>query len=49
MRVALIQMRSGTDIAANLAEAERLIREAAEQGARFIATPETTHLVQKDA
>jgi deaminated glutathione amidase len=49
MRVALIQMRSGTDIAANLADAERLIREAAAQGAGFIATPETTHLVQKDA
>lgn len=49
MRVALIQMRSGTDIPANLADAARLIREAAGQGANFIATPETTHLVQKDA
>lgn len=49
MRIALIQMRSGTDIAANLSAAERLIRDAAGQGAAFIATPETTHLVQKDA
>jgi len=49
MRVALIQMRSGTEVSANLADAEGLIREAAEQGASFIATPETTHLVQKDA
>jgi len=49
MRVALIQMRSGIEVAANLADAERLIREAAAQGASFISTPETTHLVQKDA
>ncbi len=48
MRIALIQMRSGTDIAANLEDAARRIREAAGQGAEFIATPETTHLVQKD-
>ena len=49
MRIALIQMRSGTEVEANLADAERLIREAAARGADFIATPETTHLVQKDA
>lgn len=47
--IALIQMRSGTDPARNLAEAEAMIREAAAAGARFVATPETTHLVQKDA
>tara|TARA_R110000868_G_scaffold68551_8_gene202648 strand:+ start:15036 stop:15878 length:843 start_codon:yes stop_codon:yes gene_type:complete len=46
---ALIQMRSGTDPAANLAMACDLIRQAAAQGASLIATPETTHLVQKDA
>lgn len=46
---ALIQMRSGIDPAANLAMACDLIREAAGQGATLIATPETTHLVQKDA
>ncbi|WP_417494725.1 carbon-nitrogen hydrolase family protein [Maricaulis sp.] len=46
---ALIQMRSGIDPAANLAMASDLIRQAAAQGARLIATPETTHLVQKDA
>tara|TARA_R110002095_G_scaffold147282_2_gene127429 strand:+ start:1248 stop:2090 length:843 start_codon:yes stop_codon:yes gene_type:complete len=46
---ALIQMRSGIDPAANLAMACDLIRQAAAQGASLIATPETTHLVQKDA
>ena len=47
--VALVQMRSGCDPKANLEDATRLIREAAATGARFVATPETTHLVQKDA
>jgi predicted amidohydrolase len=47
--VALIQMRSGTDPAANLEIALAQIRAAAGEGASFIATPETTHLVQKDA
>lgn len=46
---ALIQMRSGIDPAVNLAVASDLIRQAAAQGATLIATPETTHLVQKDA
>lgn len=47
--IALVQMRSGVDPAANIEAASGLVREAAAQGARFIATPETTHLVQKDA
>ena len=46
---ALIQMRSGIDPAVNLAMACDLIRQAAARGATLIATPETTHLVQKDA
>ncbi len=46
---ALIQMRSGIDPVANLAMACDLIRQAAAQGAKLIATPEATHLVQKDA
>ena len=49
MRTALIQMRSGIDPKANLAASEALIREAAGAGAQLVATPETTHLVQKDA
>ena len=47
--IALVQMRSGIDPAANIEDATRLIREAAATGARLVATPETTHLVQKDA
>jgi predicted amidohydrolase len=47
-KIALIQMRSGIDPARNIDDAEAMIREAAANGARFIATPETTHLVQRD-
>lgn len=49
MKLGLVQMRSGIDPAANLRAAEALIRQAAGEGARLVATPETTHLVQKDA
>lgn len=46
IKVACIQMNSGPEIEANLAEAEIYIREAARQGAEFIATPENTcHMV----
>ena len=47
--IALVQMRSGIDPAANIDDAIRLIREAAATGAQLVATPETTHLVQKNA
>jgi len=40
-KVAAIQMTSGTSVAANLAEAERLIREAAAGGAGLVVLPET--------
>ena len=46
--VALVQMRSGTDVAANVADAEALITDAARNGARYIQTPEMTGLVQRD-
>jgi len=49
MRVACVQMRSGTDIGPNLDEAERFIREAASKGATFICTPEMTHILQRSA
>ena len=45
LTAACIQMRSGTEPAANLAAATALIREAAGKGARFIATPEMTNLL----
>lgn len=45
-RVALIQLTSGPDIAGNLRVAERMIRDAAADGADFILTPENTcHMV----
>ncbi len=49
MRAACIQLRSGTDIAANIRVAEALIRKAASSGAQLIATPEMTHIVQRSA
>lgn len=42
VKAACIQMNSGPEIPENLAAAERLIRNAAGQGAQFIATPENT-------
>jgi len=47
MNIAAIQMRSGVHISANLETAEALIRSAANDGARFIATPEMTHILQR--
>ena len=47
MRIAAIQMRSGTDLEANLEAAGALIRRAADGGASFIATPEMTHILQR--
>ena len=40
-------MCSGIDIAANIAAASELVREAAAGGAAFIATPEMTHFMQR--
>jgi len=42
LRVALVQLRSGIDPAANRAAALPFLREAAASGARLIATPECT-------
>lgn len=44
MKIALVQLDSGGEVEANLAEAERLIVLAASQGAELIATPEVMHL-----
>lgn len=44
---AVIQMRSGRDIAANVAAASDLIREAAAAGATYVQTPEMTNLLEK--
>lgn len=44
-RAAVIQMCSGTDVDANLASAERLIGDAAGEGARLVALPENFALM----
>ncbi|MEH6693806.1 MAG: carbon-nitrogen hydrolase family protein [Hyphomonas sp.] len=45
IRAACVQMRSGTEVAGNIASATALVRQAAEAGAVFIATPEMTNLL----
>ena len=47
-RAACVQLRSGDDVAANIRDASALIRQAAAQGAQFIATPENTTLMAPD-
>lgn len=47
-RAALVQMRSGRDMARNAVDAEGLIRAAAGQGAGFISTPEMTNIIEPD-
>ena len=42
IRVAALQMRSGTEPKANLAAFEELVREAAGQGAKYVQSPEMT-------
>lgn len=46
-RAAAIQMRTGLDVAANVADVERLIRQAAAEGADYILTPEMTTLLDR--
>lgn len=46
LHVACVQLRTGRDMNRNIAEAGALITQAAEAGATFIATPETTHLME---
>jgi predicted amidohydrolase len=47
IRVACVQMRSGTDVAENIRAADVLIRKAALEGADLIATPEMTTLLDR--
>ncbi|MCC6598130.1 MAG: carbon-nitrogen hydrolase family protein [Alphaproteobacteria bacterium] len=47
LKVACVQMTSGPDIHSNLQVAEKLIREAAAQGARLVATPENTDQMRR--
>ena len=48
VRAALVQMRSGRDMARNLADAGDLIRQAGDRGARFVTTPEMTNILEPD-
>jgi predicted amidohydrolase len=48
LRVAAIQFRSGIDAEANRAAATPLLREAANAGARLVATPEMTVRLDRD-
>jgi len=45
LRAALIQLNSSDDPEANLADTERLIRQAAAEGAQLLLTPEVTNIV----
>jgi predicted amidohydrolase len=45
-RAALVQLRSGREIAPNVAAAEYLIRAAAAEGAQYVQTPENTPLME---
>jgi predicted amidohydrolase len=47
-KAACVQLRSSDDVAENITETVRLVREAAARGARFIATPENTTLMAPD-
>jgi predicted amidohydrolase len=47
-KVAAVQMRSGTSPERNAAELDRLVREAAGQGARYVQTPEMTGALVRD-
>ncbi len=46
-RVALVQLRSGRDPAANLVTVEAMVREAAGRGATYVQTPEMTNLLER--
>lgn len=48
MKVAAIQMRSGTSPERNAVEMERLVREAAALGAAYVQTPEMTGAIVRD-
>ena len=48
LKIACVQMRSGTDISANIADMEGFIREAASKGACYVQTPEMTGILQKN-
>ena len=48
MRVGLVQMTSTDDVEANLAQAERLARDAASRGAEFVCLPENFAYLRRE-
>jgi len=48
LRVACVQITAGRDVAANIETVSGLIRQAAAAGARLVATPEMTSLMERD-
>jgi predicted amidohydrolase len=48
MKVAAVQMRSGTSPERNAADMERMVREAVRQGAAYVQTPEVTGAMVRD-
>ncbi len=49
VRAAVIQTNSSDDVAANTAQAERLARQAADEGATLIVLPEKWNVIDTDA
>jgi predicted amidohydrolase len=47
-KAAAVQMRTGVSVAANVAAADALIREAAAAGADYVLTPEMTTILDRD-
>jgi predicted amidohydrolase len=47
-KAAAIQMRSGADPEKNAVDFERMVREAASNGARYVQTPEMTNAIVRD-
>jgi predicted amidohydrolase len=47
-KAAAVQMRSGVDVAKNVADAMALIRRAAAEGATYVLTPEMTTILDRD-
>jgi deaminated glutathione amidase len=47
-KIAVVQMRSGRDMAQNFVEATAFVREAASRGATYVLTPEVTNIFEPD-
>ncbi len=47
-KIAVVQMRSSTDMARNLRDATELVRDAASRGASYVQTPEVSNIFEPD-